>query len=172
MRKAGKFHWVFTCTWGPSQENENLKKWLVVVQSLSPVQLFVNWWTAAHQASLSFTISQSCSNSCPLSRWCHPTISSSVIPFSSCLQSFPASRSFQMSQFFTSDGQSIGASALASVLPMNIQDWFPLGLTGLISLQSKGLWRLFFNTTVKKHQFFSVHPSLWFKKWLEETINK
>ena len=172
MRKAGKFHWVFTCTWGPSQENENLKKWLVVVQSLSPVQLFVTWWTAAHQASLFFTISQSCSNSCPLSRWCHPTISSSVIPFSSCLQSFPASRSFQMSQFFTSDGQSIGASALASVLPMNIQDWFPLGLTGLISLQSKGLWRLFFNTTVKKHQFFSVHPSLGFKKWLEETINK
>ena len=94
MRKAGKFHWVFTCTWGPSQENENLKKWLVVVQSLSPVQLFVTWWTAAHQASLFFTISQSCSNSCPLSRWCHPTISSSVIPFSSCLQSFPASRSF------------------------------------------------------------------------------
>ena len=82
---------------------------------------------------------RACSNSCPLSRWCHPTISSSVIPFSSCLQSFPAWGSFPMSQFFASGGQSIGASALASVLPMNIQDWFPLGLTGLTSLQSKGL---------------------------------
>ena len=92
-------------------------------------------------------------NSCPLSQWCHPAISSSVIPFSSCLQSFLASGSFQMSQFFTSRGQSIGVSASASVLPMNIQDWFPLGLTGLISLQSKGL---FSNTTVKKHQFFGA----------------
>ena len=83
------------------------------------------------------------SNSCPLSRWCHPTISSSVIPFSSCLQSFPASGSFPMSQFFAAGGQSIGASASASVLPMNIQRWFPVGLTGLISLQSKGHWRVF-----------------------------
>ena len=89
------------------------------------------------------------SNSCPLSWWCHPTISSSVVPISSCLQSFPASRSFQMSQFFTSGGQSIGVSASASVLPMNIQDWFPLGLTGWISLLSKGLSRVFSNTTVK-----------------------
>ena len=80
-----------------------------------------------------------CSNSCPLNWWCHPTISSFVVPFSSCLQSFPGSGSFPISQFFTSGGQSIGASASASVLPMNIQDWFPLGLTGLISLQSKGL---------------------------------
>ena len=87
-----------------------------------------------------------CSNSCPLSRWCHPTISSSVISFSSCLQSFPASGSFQMSHFFASGGQSIGVSASASVLPMNIQDWFPLGLTYLISLQSKGLSRVFSNT--------------------------
>ena len=79
------------------------------------------------------------SNSCPLSRWCHPTISSSVVPFSSCLQSLPASASFQMSQFFTSGGQNIGASASTSVLPMNIQDWFPLGLTGWIFLKSKGL---------------------------------
>ena len=92
-----------------------------------------------------------CSNSCPLSQWCHPTISSSVVPFSSRLQSFPASGSFPMSQLFTSGGQSIGASALASVLPMNIQDWFPLGLTGWISLQLKGLSRVFSNTTVKKH---------------------
>ena len=92
------------------------------------------------------------SNSCPLSPWCHPTISSSVIPFSSCLQSFPASGSFQMSQFFTSGGQSIGVSASTSVLPRNIQDWFPLGWTGLISLQSKGLSIVFSNTTVQKHQ--------------------
>ena len=94
---------------------------------------------------------RACSNSCPLSRWCHPTISSSVNPFSSCLQSFPASGSFLMSQFFTSGGQSNGASASASILPMNIQNWFPLGLTGLISLQSKGLSRVFSNTTVQKH---------------------
>ena len=99
------------------------------------------------------------SNSCPLSQWCHPTISSSVVPFS-CLQSFPASGSFQMSQFFPSGGQSIGVSALASVLPMNIKGWFPLGLTGLIFLQSKGLSRVLSNTTVQKHQFFSAQLSL------------
>ena len=98
--------------------------------------------------------------SCPLSWWCHPTISSSVVPFSSHLQSFPASRSFSMSQFFTSGGQSIGVSASASVLPMNIQDWSPLGWTGWISLQSKGLSRVFSNTTVQKHQFFSAQLSL------------
>ena len=97
-----------------------------------------------------------CSNSCPLSRSCHPTISSSVVPFSSCLQSFPASGSFLVSQFFTLGDQSIGVSASASVLPMNIQDWFALGWTGLISLQSKGLWRVFSNTTVQKHQFFGT----------------
>ena len=90
----------------------------------------------------------------PLSQWCHPTISSSVIPFSFCLQSFPASGSFPMSQFFASGGQSIRASASTSVLPGNIQDWFPLGWTGWISLQSKGLSRVFSNTTVQKHQFF------------------
>ena len=89
------------------------------------------------------------SNSCTLSWWCHPTSSSSVVPFSSCPQSFPASGSFQMSHFFTSGGQSIGVSASASVLPMNIQDWFPLGWTGLISLQPKGLLRVFSNTTVQ-----------------------
>ena len=91
------------------------------------------------------------SNSYPLSQWCHPTTSSFVVPFSSCPQSFPASGSFQMSQFFISGGQSIGVSA--SVLPMNIQDWFPLGWTGWISLQSKGLSRVFCNTTVQKHQY-------------------
>ena len=101
------------------------------------------------------------SNSSPLSRWCHPTISSCVVPFSSCLQSFPASGSFQMSQFFTSGGQSIRVSASASVLPMNIQDWFPLGWTGQISLQSKGLSRVFSNTTVQNHQFFGIQVSLW-----------
>ena len=96
------------------------------------------------------------SNSCPLSQWCHPTISSCVIPFSSHLQSFPASGSFQMSQLFASCGQSIGASASASVLQMNIQDWFLLGWTGWISLQSKGFSRVFSNTTVQKHQFFTA----------------
>jgi len=99
-------------------------------------------------------------NSCPLNIWCHPTISSSVVPFSSRLQSFPASGSFQMSQFFASGGQSIEVSASASVLPMNIQDWFPVGWTGWISLQSKGLSRVFSNTTVQKHQFFGAQVSL------------
>ena len=98
-------------------------------------------------------------NSCPWCQWCHPTISSSVIPSSSCSQSFPASGTFPMSQFFTSGGQSIGVSASASVLQMNIQDWFPLGWTGWISLQSKGLSRVFSNTTVQKHQFFGTHLS-------------
>ena len=96
------------------------------------------------------------SNSCPLSWWCHPTISFSVVPFSSHLQSFPPSGSFQMSQLFTSGSQSIGVSVSASVLPMNTQDWSPLGWTGWISLQSKGLSRVFSNTTVQKHQFFSA----------------
>ena len=100
------------------------------------------------------------SNLCPLSRWCHPTILSSVVPFFSHLQSFPASGSFPMSQFFTSDGQSIGVSASASVLPMNIQDWFPLGWTCWISLQSKGLSKVFYNATVQKHQFLSTQLSL------------
>ena len=99
------------------------------------------------------------SNSCPSSRWYHPTISSSVIPFSSRLQFFSALGSFPVSQFFASGGQSTGASASASILPMNIQDLFPLGLTDLISLQSKGLSRVFSNTTVQKHQFFSTQLS-------------
>ena len=103
-----------------------------------------------------------CLNSCPSNHRCHPTISSSVIPFSSCLQSFPASGSFPVNQFFASGGQSIrdSASASASVLPMNIQDWFPLGWSGWISLQSKGLSRVFSNTTVQKHQFFGAQLSL------------
>ena len=101
-----------------------------------------------------------CSNSCPLCRWHYPTISSSVIPFSSCLQSFPASGSFPMSQFFVSGSQSFGVSASTSVLLMNTQDWYSLRWTGWISLQSKGLSRVFSNTTVQKHQFFSAQLSL------------
>ena len=99
-------------------------------------------------------------NPCPLSRWCHPTIPSSVVPFSSCPQSFPASGSFPMSQLFSSGGQSTGVSALASVLPMNTQGWSPLGWTGLIFLQSKRLSKIFSNTTVQKHQFFGAQLSL------------
>ena len=109
----------------------------VVVQSLSCVRLFVTHGLQHARLPCPSPTPRACSNSCPLSRWCHPTISSSVGPFSSCLESFPVSRFFPMSQFFTSGGQSIQASASASVLPMNIQDWFPLGLAGLISLKSK-----------------------------------
>ena len=96
----------------------------------------------------------------PSSQWCHPAVSSSVIPFSSRLQSFPASGSFQMTQFFAAGDQSIGVSTSASALPMNVQNWFPLGWTGRVSLQSKGLSRVFFNTTVQKHQFFGAQLSL------------
>ena len=106
------------------------------------------------------TTTGACSNSCPLSWWCHPTILSSVVPFSSHLQSFPASGSFPMDQFFSSGSQSTGVSASASVLPVNSQDWLPLGWTGWISLQSKGLSTVFFNTTVQKHQFFGTQLSL------------
>ena len=115
-----------------------------IVQSLSPVRLCL----------------LVCSNSCPLSWWCYPTISSSVSPFSSCPQSFPASGSFPKSQFFVSGGQSIGASASVSILPMNIQDWFPLRLPGFISLLFKRLSRVFSSTTVQRHQFFGILPSL------------
>ena len=103
---------------------------------------------------------RACSNSCPLSQWCHLTISSSLVPFSPHLQSSPASGTFPMSHFFPTGGQSIGVSDSASVLPMNIQDWFPLGLTSLTSLQSKRLSRVFSNITVQKHLFFSVQLSL------------
>ena len=117
---------------------------------------------------------RSCSNSCSSSWWCHPTISSSVILFFSCLQSFPTSGSFPTSQFFASGGQSIEASASASVLPMNIQDWLPLELTGLITLQSKGHSRVFFNTTVQKHQFLGTQLSLesnsHIHTWLQEKL--
>ena len=123
------------------------------VQSLSHVRLFVTPWTAARCPS---PITRACSNSCRSCWWCHPTISSYVVTFPSCLQSLPASGFLQISQFFTLSGPSIGASALASVLPMNIQHWFLLGLTDLISFQSKGLPGVFSKTTVQKHQFSST----------------
>ena len=131
------------------------------------------WWCSVTQSCLQphglqharhpcpSPIPRACSNSCPSSRWCHLTILFSVIPFSLCLQSFPASGCFPMSQVFASGGQGIGVSALVSVLPMNSQGWFSLGWTGWISLQSKGLSRVFSNTTVQKHQFFGTQPSLW-----------
>ena len=150
----------------------------------------INYWTTKevplHEHCCYFSVAQSCPTLCsPMDcstpgfpvlyhlpelaqthvhwvvGWCHPTISSSGIPFPSCLQSFPASESFLMSQLFALDGQSIGASASASILPMNIQGWSPLGLTVLISLQSQGLSRVFFNNTVQKHQFFNAQSSLW-----------
>ena len=130
------------------------------IQSFSRVRLFATPWTAARQASCPSATPGVNSNSCPLSQWCHPTISSSVIPFSSRLQSFLASGSFPMSQFFASGGQSIGVSTSAPVFPMNTQDWSPLRWTGWISLQSKGLSRVFSNTTVQKHQFFGAQLSL------------
>ena len=124
------------------------------VQSLSRVWFFATHGQQHARLPCPSSTPGACSNSCPSSWWCHPTISSSVVPFSSCLQSFPASGSFPVSQFFTSGGRSIGVSASASVLPMSIQDWFPLGWTGWISLKSKGLSRVFSNTTVQKHKFF------------------
>ena len=126
------------------------------VQSLSHVQLLATPWTTACQVPCPSPTPRAWSNSRLFSWWCHTAISTYVIPFSSCLQSFPASGSFQMSQFFTSGGQNIGVSASASVFPMNIQDWFPSGLTGLVSLKPKGLSRVFSNTTVQKHQFFGA----------------
>ena len=131
------------------------------VQSVSCVQLFVTYGLQHARPPCPSPTLGVHSNSCPLSLWHYPTISSSVIPFSSCLQSFPASGSFQISQLFASGGQSIGVSASASVLPMNIQDLFPIGWTGLVSLQSRGLSRVFSNTTVQKHQFLGAQLSLY-----------
>ena len=130
------------------------------VQLLSRVRLFATPWTAAHQLPCASPTPGVYSNSCPLSRWCHLTSSPSVVPFSSHLQSFPVSGFFQMSQFFTSGGQNIGVSASASLLLMNIQVWFPLGSIGWISLLSKGLSRVFSNTTDQRHQFFDAQLSL------------
>ena len=135
---------------------------VVIVQLLSHAWLFATPWTAAHQAFLPWLSPRVYLNLCLLSQWCHPTISFSATPFSSCPQFFPASGSFPLSQFFTSGGQSTGASASVSVLPMNIQHWFPLALPGLISLQFKWLSKIFSSTTVQKHQFFfSAQPSSW-----------
>ena len=129
------------------------------VQSLSCVQLFALYRLQHAWFPCPSPTPRACSDSWPSSWWCHPTISSSVVPFSFCPRSFPASGSFEMSQLFTSGSQRIGVSASASVLPMNTQDWSPLGWTGWISLQSKGLSRVFSNTTVQKHQFFSAQLS-------------
>ena len=132
----------------------------ISVQLLSHIWLFATPCSAACQASLSVTNTWSLLKLMSIYWWCHPTISSSVVPLSSCLQSFPGSGSFPRSQFFTSGGQSIRAPASASVLPMNIQGWFPLGWTDWISLLSKGLSRVFSNTTIQNYQFFGAQPSL------------
>ena len=139
----------------------NLTVWKSLLPSFqfSRVRLFATPWTAAHQAFRPSPTPGACSNSCPLSHWCHPTISSSVIP-SSLIFNLSQHQSLFVSQFFTSGSQSIGVSASASVLPMNIQGWFPLGCTGWTSLQSKRLLRVFSNTTVQKHQFFGTKLSL------------
>ena len=153
-----------TLFWGSACKilNMTLLAW-VVVPLLSRVWLF-----AAHGLQHASAVLPcpspppgACSNSYPLSQWCHSTTSSSVVPFSSCLQSCPASGSCLISWLFVSGGQSIGASASASVLPINTQGWFPVGLTGLITLQSKRLSRIFSNTTVQKHQFPGTQPPLW-----------
>ena len=157
--------WPLKC-WGTSPfyshyvENFYPERMISSSHSFSHVQLFATPGTASCQASMSITNSWSLLKLVSIQPVMNPTISSSVIPFSSCLQSFPASQSFPRSQFFALGGQSIGFSALASVLPMNIQNWFHLGMTGYMSLQSKGLSRVFSNTTVQKHQFFGAQLSL------------
>ena len=167
-------HWVAT-VWSACllhSRAPGLPWRIALVQLLSHVWLFGTPWTAARQASLSFTISWSLLKLMSIKFVFHTTILSSVVPFSSCFQPFPASGSFPMSWLFPSGGQCIGTSASASVLPMNIQDWLPLGLTGFISLQSKGISRVFSNTRVWRHQFFSALPSLWsnshINTWLME----
>ena len=134
---------------------------MVVVQLISCAQLFVTRWTAACQATLFFTISQSLLKLMPIESVKPSNHLILFIPFSFCLQSFPGPVSFPMSQLSASSSQSIGVAALASVLPMKIQDWFPLGFSDLISLLSKGLFRVFSRTTFQKHQFFGAQPSLW-----------
>ena len=152
MHKWGR-KWAEGIQWG-----HQVRAIVVPVHPLSHVQLFATPGLQHTRLPCPLPSPGACTNPCPSSRWCHPTISSSVIPFSSCPQSFPASGSFPMSQLFASGGQRIGASA--SALPMNIQDWFPLVCTGWISLQSKGLSRVFSNTTVQTHQFFGTQLSL------------
>ena len=144
----------FSCMWWEHLSKCSLVV-VLVVQSLSCVLLCDAWLSCPSPSP------GACSNSCPLSPWCHPTISSSVVLFFFCLQSFTASGSFLVNWLYTSGGQSTGASATESALPMNIQDWSPLGWTGWISLQSKGLSKVFSSTTVQKHQCFGAQPSLW-----------
>ena len=150
----GKLFWYTSLE--PSKSKWPVFLYIFAVQLFSWVQFFATPWTIVCQVPCSSPPTRACSNSCPLSQWCHLTISSSVIHFSSCLQSFPAFGFFPMNQLFTSSGQRIGASASASVILMNIQSWVPSGLTGLISLQSKGLSRVFLDTTVRKDQFFGT----------------
>ena len=152
-------HFCLSRTLSNSQSN-----WLSSVQFSSVAQPCLTLWLHGLQharPSCPSPTPGACSNSCPSRWWYHPTFSSSVVPFSSCLHSFPASGSFLRSPFFISGGQNIAASASALVLPMNIQGWFPLGLTGLISLLSKGLLIVFSTTTFQKNQFFSAQLSLW-----------
>ena len=140
------------------ETNTLLINYIVVVQSLICLPLFATLWKTVHQIpALSSGV---CSNSCPLSQWCYPTISSSAATFS-CLQSFPASGSFPVSWLFASGGQSTRALASTTILPMNIKGWFPLGRTDLMSLQSKGPSRVFSSTTIWKHYFFGAQPSVW-----------
>ena len=148
----------YTCYW---YQWKKIHSCYLSVQSLSHVQLFWPRRLQHARPPCPSPTPRACSNSCPSNQCCHPPISSFVVPFSSCLQSFPVSWSFPMSQFSPSGGQSIGVLASASVLPMNTQDWSPLGWTCWISLQSKGLSRVFSNTTVQKHQFFGSQLSLW-----------
>ena len=164
--------WLIRKIEGRRRRGQQKMRWLdgitnsvdISLFSTSVTFCFVNKFSSVTQSCLtlcdpmdcSTPTPRACSNSCPLSQWCRPAISFSVIPFSSCPQSFPSSRSFLLSQLFSTGGQRIGASASASVLLMNIQGWFPLGWTGLISLLSKGLSRVFSSTTVQKHQFFSI----------------
>ena len=149
---------IFQCWWQIKHEIEGYTRFSSV-QSLSRVRFFVTPWITARQASRPSPTSGVHLHSCALSQWCHPAISSSVVPFSSCPQSLPASESFPMSQHFAWGGQSIGASALASFLPKKSQGWSPSEWTGWISLQSKGLSRVFSNITVQKHQFFGAQLS-------------
>ena len=145
---------------GRQKDWSPLKNWEEVSSVCQSFLILWTPWSAAHQASLSFTNLQNPPNPCPLSWWCHLTISSSVVPFSSYPQYFTASGSLPMSQLFGSGGQHIGFSVSRSVFPMNTQDWYPLGWTGWIALQSKELSRVFSNTTVQKHQFFVTQLSL------------
>ena len=172
-KKTIMLHYIANYLWmclNIAQSNHNADFWdwgwgkvavqLSSVQSLSRVQLFATPWIEHARPPCPSPTPRVHPNPCPSSRWCHPAISSSVVPFSSCPQSLPESGSFPMSQLFTSGGQSIGVSASASVLPVNTQGWSPLGWTGWTSLQSKGLSRVFYNTTVQKHQFFGTQLSL------------